>query len=271
MQPGYELVDKQLFFRKELIERVYWFIGLRWIIVGAAFVASWVAYIFWRPLPILAVTIIHLSVVLYNIVFFFTCRRLKPSEVSDFRPFNRFAYLQISLDLLALYSVTYFTGGIYSPLLIFFIFHIILAGILLSPISAFVYGISVVLSLAALIVLENLAILPSQPVLFQTHVKAYPIDSSRLLTTYFAFTAAILFMVFLIISFKVSLRTKGRELLRVSKELDESNAKLTALYEMVKEMGLCSDLQELMDIAAKNAAKIMGVKACSIKLLDEQR
>ena len=35
MQPGYELIKEQLFFRKELIERVDWFIRLRWLFVAA--------------------------------------------------------------------------------------------------------------------------------------------------------------------------------------------------------------------------------------------
>jgi K+-sensing histidine kinase KdpD len=39
---------------------------------------------------------------------------------------------------------------------------------------------------------------------------------------------------------------------------------------MIREMGLCSDLQKLMDTATRLAARIMGVKGCSIKLVDEE-
>jgi len=36
-------------------------------------------------------------------------------------------------------------------------------------------------------------------------------------------------------------------------------------------MGLCSDLQDLLDTATRSVASIMGVKGSSIKLLDETR
>jgi len=99
----------------------------------------------------------------------------------------------------------------------------------------------------------------------------YRLEFSEILPPFAIFVVALFITAFLVTSLKLSLRTKGRELLRVSKELDAGNAKLTALYEMVTEMGNCSDLQTLMDAATQNAAQIMGVKACSIKLLDYQR
>lgn len=66
-------------------------------------------------------------------------------------------------------------------------------------------------------------------------------------------------------------RTAGRKLLQLSRELEVSHAKLSALHEMVKEMGSHSDIQEMMDSATRHAAQVMGVKGCSIKLLDEQK
>ncbi|MBL7175032.1 MAG: GAF domain-containing protein [Desulfobacteraceae bacterium] len=272
MQLGYELVKEQLFFRKELMERVSWFIRLRWIAVGVALLASWAAYFFLeRKFPILPINIILFFIILYNIIFLIIWSRLKSFKPPEVRLFGIFAHTQISLDLLALYLAIYFTGGIYSPVLIFVIFHIILTGILLSPVSCFVYGILVLLAQGGLIVLQKSTIFPIQPVLFKNPLFHYSIEYPGILVPYLTFTAAILITAFLTTSLKLSLRTKGRELLRVSRELDISNEKLTALYEMVKEMGFHSDLRKLMDSATKNAAKIMGVKGCSIKLLDDQR
>ena len=36
MQPGYELVREQIFFRKELRERVLWVIKIRWLFAALA-------------------------------------------------------------------------------------------------------------------------------------------------------------------------------------------------------------------------------------------
>ncbi|MFH1091653.1 MAG: GAF domain-containing sensor histidine kinase [Pseudomonadota bacterium] len=66
-------------------------------------------------------------------------------------------------------------------------------------------------------------------------------------------------------------RFKDREMMRMSQELEISRTRLTSLYEMIKEVGSHSNLQQLMDSAVLNASRIMGVKACSIKLLDTEK
>jgi hypothetical protein len=270
MELGYELVKEQLFFRRELKERVYWFIKLRWIAVGAALVGTWAASLFGLDLPLLPLTLILLAIILYNCVFLIIGKNLEAFRPDEVQPFNLFAHVQIALDLLALCFVIYFTGGTVSPLLIFVIFHIILAGILLSPFSCFAYAILVILALGGLIFLQESGILPAHGLVFRGLLLADGGEGLYPLILFLRLAVAILVTAFLVTTVKVSLRTKGREILHVSRELDFSNAKLTALYDMVKEMGTCSDLQVLMDSATRLAAKIMGVRACSIKLLDEQ-
>jgi hypothetical protein len=264
MELGYELVKEHLFFRKELRETVYWFIRLRWVAVGVAFAGSWAVYFLWQELPILPLNGILFFVILYNIIFFLIGKRLKLLKPQEVKPFAIFAHTQISLDLFALYLLIYFTGSIYSPLLILVIFHNILAGILLSPISYFMYGIVAIMALGGLVTLHKFTILPFQPILLQSLFSPNSLEFHGMLALYLTFTTVILITGFLITSVKLSLKTKGRELLSVSKKPDASAPKLTALYEMVKEMGLCSDLKELMDSATRNAARIMRVKACSI-------
>jgi signal transduction histidine kinase len=272
-EPGYELVKQQLFFRKELIERVYWFIHIRWIAVGVAAGGGWILHGLEPRFPVFPITFIALGILLYNLIFFFFWHRLEVFKGQDTRPFLTFAHVQISLDLLALYVMIYFTGGIYSPLLMFVIFHIILAGILLSPISCYVYSLCVLVATLCLVVLQKATILPEQPVLLQSPAFPHTLTVGRSLTDILIllafFVAAVLITAYLTTSVRKSLWQKGRDLLRISKDLDASNAKLTALYDVVKKMGMSSDLQDLMDLATRSAASIMGVKGASIKLLDE--
>jgi len=94
--------------------------------------------------------------------------------------------------------------------------------------------------------------------------------TSENVTLFVILATAFLITAFLVTTIKRSLRAKGRTLLIFCKELDAANNKLTALYDMVKQMAFCADYQELMDLATQTTARIMGVKACSIKLLDEQ-
>jgi len=272
-EPGYELVRQQRFFRKELTERVYWFISIRWIAAGAAAGGGWILHHFDPKFPLFPITSVAFGILLYNLIFFFSWHRLEVFKGQDTRPFLAFAHLQISLDLLALYVMICLTGGIYSPLLIFVIFHIILAGILLSPKSCYIYSFCVLVATMGLIALQRASVLPGQPVLLQSpafpHLVTEDRSLSDILTLFAFFVAAVLVTAYLTTSVRRSLWQKGQDILRVSKELDSSNAKLTALYDSVKKMGMSSDLQELMNLATRSAAGIMGVKGASIKLLDE--
>jgi K+-sensing histidine kinase KdpD len=192
-------------------------------------------------------------------------------ERPEVRHYAIFAHVQITFDLLVLFCVIYLTGGISSPLLIFVIFHIILAGILLAPVSCFIYAGLILLGTAGLIVLQESSILPPQPVLFQSLLFPSTQSLPNVLALYLTFASAILLTAFLVTTLKSSLRAKSKSLLAVSKELDTTNTKLTALYEMIKEIELCTEFQHLIDSATRNAARIMGVKGCSIKLLDDQK
>ena len=271
MDLGHELVKEQLFFRKEMMERVSWMIRLRWMAVAAGFGGCVIGYIAAWPLPFVPIIVIFAFIALYNLSFFFIGHRLPSIKPQAVRAFTIFAHAQIALDLLALYAILYFTGGVQSPFLVFVLFHIILAGILLSPLSCLIYSLLVLLAAAGLILIQKYAILPPQPILFESYLFFHTLQPRDIVVSGLVLAAMVLITAFLITSIKLSLRAKGRELLRVSKELDSGNAKLKALYQMVKEMGLCQELQAMMDSATRNAATIMGVKACSIKLLDEQR
>jgi K+-sensing histidine kinase KdpD len=271
MKTGYQLIKEQLFFQKELVERAYWLINLRWVVTGAALVAGWIGHFLDFKHPIVSLTILFLFVALNNAAFSLIWRRLSTRERPEVRHYAIFAHVQITFDLLVLFCVIYLTGGISSPLLIFVIFHIILAGILLAPVSCFVYAGLILLGTAALILLQESSILPPQPVLFQSLLFPSTQSLPNVLALYITFASAIVLTAFLVTTLKSSLRAKSKSLLAVSKELDASNTKLTALYEMIKEMELCTEFQDLIDSATRNAARIMGVKGCSIKLLDDQR
>lgn len=288
MEPGYVLVKEQLFFRKELIERLPWLIRLRWAVVVLGFSGCGASYLFlnWLPLPL---TVILSGVLCYNLLFLLIWRSLPPFKsqgvhfdsdspaisVQDFRRINAFAHAQISLDLVFLCLAIWFSGGIHSPLALFIIFHIILAGILLPPVSCYLYGVLVSLVLGGFLWLQQETLSPTFPLWYQNMILPHGgrpgAEWINGIIRFSTLAAAVFITSFLVTTLKLSLRTKGRELLRLSRALDVSNTKLTALYEMVKEMGMCSESKALMDSATRRAAGIMGVKACSIKLLDEQQ
>ena len=261
MDLGRELIKGQLFFRRELSERVYWLITIRWFIAGAGLLLTLGAARLGFGLPVSSLAAVFLFIFLYNLFFLWLGRRFRDPADQSVRRVQAFAHAQVSLDLAGLFLVIILTGGMASPLLIFLTFHVVLISLLLPPLSCLVYTLLIIAALTGLTVLGSG--LPG----FLSPAWAL----SRRWTIYLPLAAGLMVLAYLTTSLKLTLRFKGREMLRVSRELELSTTKLASIYEMVKEIGGLNNFQDLLDSAARNAARIMGVKACSIKLLDQEQ
>ncbi len=113
---------------ESVLERSFWLIRLRWIaIMGVILTVAVADRIFKIPLPILPLCVITAILIVYNLIFTILLTRLR----------KRTANLQISLDLACLAALIHFSGGIENPFLFYFIFHMIIASILLSRRAAF--------------------------------------------------------------------------------------------------------------------------------------
>ncbi len=260
MEVGYELIKQQIFFRRELKERVYWFIKLRWLGAAAGFLCLAAAFRWDLNLPLLPLGGILTGVALYNLGFVKVGSRLEAARAAEVRAFEIFAHVQISMDLLALYLLTICTGGPASPMRLFVIFPVVLAGILLSRLSCYLYALAAALAMGALVAWQQ----AWHPALWPAdlgYLRLGAAEPLRSLIPWLVFSAGVLITAYLITSVRLTLRSKGRELLTISKQLDDSNSKLTSLYEMIKEIDTHTHPRKLMDFATRQAARIMGVKA----------
>lgn len=130
---GTEL-EEQLSFHTELIERIDWLLRLRWLAVAGTLGAILVANcLFPRLLPVGPLVCIAVAIAFYNLLFHLYARALQADEgaANRWRHTMLFAGAQIVLDLLALAALLHFSGGIENPFALFFVFHVIIASILL--------------------------------------------------------------------------------------------------------------------------------------------
>jgi len=145
------------------------FIRARWLLVVAA-AGGVVACqsLFRLELPYLPLYATIGIIGVYNILFWQYLRR---NDFSEHRPITsrrgrrgwnqaqNIAWAQIVFDLLALFFLLHFTGGLENPFVIFFVMHVVVAGILLEPLSAMAVVAIVTVLLGALGVLEKIGIL----------------------------------------------------------------------------------------------------------------
>ncbi|OGW81209.1 MAG: hypothetical protein A3G33_05875 [Omnitrophica bacterium RIFCSPLOWO2_12_FULL_44_17] len=116
---------------ERLIDRVYWLINLRWIaiagVVSTVYIASEILHIPLEVFPLYGVVffLIVNAVLLRWVIVYFQDRKF-------FKKMKTLMSFQLFLDLFYLAALIHFSGGIENPFYFYFIFHIIIAGILLS-------------------------------------------------------------------------------------------------------------------------------------------
>jgi len=253
---------------EELVRRVAWQIQLRWLAaIGVLFAAWFSTSILHIPLPLWPVYTIGLSVLFYNALFLLYLKRLEREAVSEAAVFDRFAKVQTSLDWLAMILLVHFSGGVESPLLFYFIFHIILASILLSPQACYFFATVAALAVGVLAILEKNGFIPHVS-LGVIPVPLYQNDLYIASILVF-FTTCLYISVYLATSVTIHLRQKDEELLGLQRNLSTAYQRIRTLYEVTKTISSTLNLEEVLNLIAKSAAEAMRVKACTIRLLDE--
>lgn len=126
-QRGRTLVDA------ELVSSVAWLIRLRWAAGVGVILATWlVEAVFRLDAPADALYAIGGVILVYNLIFYLLERRLSKANAPA-AEYQRLAVCQVALDWLAMTLLIHFSGGIESPVTLFFIFHVVIASIFFSP------------------------------------------------------------------------------------------------------------------------------------------
>ncbi len=181
-----------------LVKRTYWLIRLRWIAAVCVFVGT---YIFSNVLAIelqyFALYCIAILLALYNMAVLLVLNRLaRDGNEVPCPTVKRIINLQISADLLILTVLLHFSGGIENPFVFFFIFHMIVASILLSVRESYMQATFAVLLFGLLILLEYLQIIPHHCLEgFVSHCSHR--DSHYVLGTLFVFATTLYLVVYM--------------------------------------------------------------------------
>ena len=137
--------------RGVLVDQLKWLIFLRWFaifgIVITGLVSSTLFPVLYSPIPIYACAAILL---ICNLVFLLLTsgHSVKPGRVT------LLAMVQLEIDLGVLTLLLYFAGGLTNPFFLFYVFHIIIATIILPRNLSFTIGISAIVMYGLMMVVE---------------------------------------------------------------------------------------------------------------------
>ena len=203
----------------------------------------------------------------YQSLLQFYWRGLERENLAEAASFDRFVQAQLSLDWLAMILLVHFTGGVTSPLLFFFVFHLIVASALLSRFACYLFATIAALVVAALALLEYSGTISH----WSIGMISEPLHENWL------YVAAVL--VFFAVSMYISvylattltrfLRQRDEQLLRLQQSLSDAYQLIQTLYSVTKTVSSTLNLGEVLDLVAESAAKAMQVRASAIMLVGE--
>jgi len=143
-----------------LIKRAYWLIKLRWMAIAGVCLATFFAHnimgVLVEDVPLYCVAA---ALVLENIISLLLLKRIIRASFNN-APIKKIINFQITADLVALTILLHYSGGIENPIIIYFVFHMIIASILLSVRESYLQATLAVFLISLLAVLEYKGIIP---------------------------------------------------------------------------------------------------------------
>lgn len=254
---------------EELISSMTWLIGMRWLAGLGVLAVTWITDIVLNlRLPIALLYAIGLAILIYNAVFQVILNALSRAESRNVSAFDLLTKAQIGLDWLAMTLLIHFSGGVESPAILYFFFHIIIASILLSPRATYLYAGTATLLVGVTSWLEYAGLWP--------HVQALGLAGAAphrnpfyVGGVVFFFGSTMFVAAYLASTLSRRLRKREAEVVTLSQSLQRAYGRLQTLYEGTQAVNSTLELPQVLDRLARATANAMGVRACSIRLLDE--
>ncbi len=264
--PGGAATGHRVLIDEELVESVAWLIRLRWIAGIGVLLATWfVTKAFRVQVPTQPLLVIGIGIILYNIVFFLIERRYKKT-IAPIESYRKLAFIQVGFDWLAMILLIHYSGGIESPAIFFLIFHIIIASIFFPQVTAFGFTLLAIILLGLTASLEYFSILPHYAIGGYLDFPLYK-NGLYVIGILFFFSCAALITAFLVTSIQKRMRQHEEEIIDLTESLQIATTRLQALNDSAQTISSSLELHQVLDRLVMNTSDVMGVRACSIRLL----
>jgi signal transduction histidine kinase len=239
---------------QELVNSLGWLVGMRWVAgLGVLLAAVVAARVLKLPVPEASLGGVGIFILAYNAGLRWWLERLGRTAPDSTLGYARFARAQIGLDWLAMTVLTSLSGGIESPVIIFFLFHISIAALLL-PHQKTYLQVALAPALVALVTaLEYVNVLPHVS-LYGTSRYRDPVFIASVLSF---FTAACFMLAYFCVAISVRLRRREKE--------------IGGLYESVRDATATLDLQTVLNRLVESATRVLDCKGAALRLLDPDR
>ncbi len=259
---------KETVIKTELIERIHWLIRLRWIAILGLFITSYLASnVFHVVTWVTPLYVIGVLLALCNVVFFSYARILKTKSYASVQ---RCAGVQIMWDLFSLMSLIYFAGGAWNPFILYILFHVIIAAILLEKRYSYLQATFATLLLGLMLALEYYSIIPHQPLKISStvsfdnefwHYEVY------ILGMFFAISSTIFISVYFVTSIMDRLKKSRGEVFFEIKSTLENMAEGVIFIDADDKITMCNNEIEKTWNVKREQIIDKSIRECTIPYL----
>lgn len=217
-------------FHKSIVIYNKWFIKLRYLAV-AALILFFIAVLLlfdldFTTVQITAITGTSILILTYNVVFDFGKKNFEKNDSPHYSgSFKltplRFSLLQIILDLVTLSIIVYFTGGIETPIFMFYIFHMIIGALILPVFIVYTIAGILIAVFSLFSLLEYLDVIPHQSVQGLYSISIYN-DLNFIISYFFVFGFTLFISIKLTDKIVKDLYRRERHLRNALDELNEA-------------------------------------------------
>jgi len=252
----------------ELATSQDWLVRLRWFAGLGVLVATWISeHILGLGLASIPIYVIGVCILAYNALFWWWLDGGTRRDQRKHTDTQRLARLQIAADWVAMTLLIHLSGGIESPVLLYFLFHITLAAILLPVQDTYMFAVLATLLVSGLAWVEYAGLIPHIPIVKLQPVALYR-NAAYIGGRLSFFTSTVFVSAYLATRATNRLRVQKNEMVLLSRDLRETNDRMQTLYESAQAVSSTLDLQEVLDRLTRSVVEVMSAKACSIRLLD---
>jgi len=257
----------------------FWFIKLRYaaslLIPALLFIFGKLFDIKFSTIQIYIILGTAILIFIANEFFRYLHDRFFSIEISEYNPVY-FSLIQIIFDFICLGVLLYYTGGSQSPLLYFFLIHLIISAILLpKKLSYMLSGLSLFL-IGSYFAAEYVNIVYSQPLMNLVELKKYG-DINHYISVGGVFFALAIFIVYSSSKIASDLFKREKELIEAYQKLEESekekqNYVRLIIHELKSPIASAKSLLNLVssDVVTKNDIdKIIDLAKRSENRLDD--
>jgi signal transduction histidine kinase len=238
---------------QEMVDSLGWLVAMRWLAGLGVMAGTLVAgQLLSLRVNETALYRLGLAILAYNAVLRWWLERIGQQPEST-EAWERFGRAQIGFDWLAMTVLTSLSGGVESPAIIFFLFHVSIAALLLPHARGFLYVTLAPLLVAFVALFEYLGVLPHAQVFTPPRYR----DPAYVLTVLFFFWAACYVLAYFCMSIARRLRRRENE--------------VAGLYDSLRDLTATLDLQTVLDQFVESATRVLGCKGAAIRLLNPAR